>query len=195
VSPASLWTIAGRGAHHAAASDGYSFGSGRAAAVGRIRQQQRGFGDDDGPIRRPRISRRILRDGADEPAGLSFTVDGAGYTSAQVFSWVPGSAIQCSQFAAERRNRGAVCVEQLEWTAGRCHTSSRDHSVIYRPTRHQYYLTMIRGPVEREPSQFWTNSGADVPISATTSNGYVFSNWTGSGSGSYSAAIRRRRSP
>jgi hypothetical protein len=32
----------------------------------------------------------------------------------------------------------------------------------------------------------WRNSGATVSISATPNDGYSFSNWTGSGAGSYS---------
>src|SRR6266404_2669136 len=51
----------------------------------------------------------------------------------------------------------------------------------------QYFLTMnaaTGGTVS--PTNIWNNSGANVNISATVSNGYVFSGWNGSGSGSYS---------
>jgi hypothetical protein len=51
----------------------------------------------------------------------------------------------------------------------------------------QYYLTMSAGTGGNvSPSSGWNNSGTNVTISATASNNYNFSSWTGSGSGSYS---------
>jgi len=53
----------------------------------------------------------------------------------------------------------------------------------------QYYLTMQASPSgggSVSPSSGWYDSGSSVPISASAASGYVFSSWTGSGSGSYS---------
>jgi hypothetical protein len=51
----------------------------------------------------------------------------------------------------------------------------------------QYYMTMDSGSNGSvSPSSGWQNSGASVPISATPNGGFVFSGWTGTGSGSYS---------
>jgi len=51
----------------------------------------------------------------------------------------------------------------------------------------QYYLTMTAGTGGRvTPASGWKNSGAAVSISATPARGYSFSNWTGTGTGSYS---------
>jgi hypothetical protein len=55
--------------------------------------------------------------------------------------------------------------------------------------QHQYYLTMkadspAGGTVT--PSSGWQNAGASVPIQAYPNSGYVFTRWTGSGTGSYS---------
>ena len=36
------------------------------------------------------------------------------------------------------------------------------------------------------PASGWKNSGVAVSINATPATGYTFSNWTGTGSGSYS---------
>ena len=36
------------------------------------------------------------------------------------------------------------------------------------------------------PASGWKNSGTTVSISATPASGYSFSNWTGTGTGSYS---------
>jgi hypothetical protein len=38
------------------------------------------------------------------------------------------------------------------------------------------------------PTSGWRNSGASVSISAVPANGYSFTNWTGSGAGSYSGS-------
>jgi hypothetical protein len=54
-------------------------------------------------------------------------------------------------------------------------------------TASQYYLTMnpdTGGTVS--PASGWYNIGTNLTISATASNGYSFSSWTGSGDGSYS---------
>jgi List-Bact-rpt repeat protein len=51
----------------------------------------------------------------------------------------------------------------------------------------QYYLTMTHGTDGRvTPASRWKNSGATVSISATPFTGYSFTNWTGTGTGSYS---------
>jgi hypothetical protein len=53
----------------------------------------------------------------------------------------------------------------------------------------QYLLTMNSGTGGSvTPASGWTNSGTSVSISATASNGYSFTGWTGSGSGSYSGS-------
>jgi hypothetical protein len=51
----------------------------------------------------------------------------------------------------------------------------------------QYFLTMSHGTGGTvSPGSGWKNSGAIVSISATPANGYSFSSWTGTGTGSYS---------
>src|SRR5947207_2199743 len=51
----------------------------------------------------------------------------------------------------------------------------------------QYYLTMVAGAGGTvTPASGWKNSGAVVSIHAMPTSGYSFSNWTGSGTGSYS---------
>jgi hypothetical protein len=55
--------------------------------------------------------------------------------------------------------------------------------------QHQYYLTMQVNPPAGgsvSPSSGWQNAGTVLTISATANTGYVFSSWTGTGSGSYS---------
>jgi len=68
------------------------------------------------------------------------------------------------------------------------HTVSPTGSTTYNATfTTQYYLTMTSGTGGRvTPASGWKNSGAAVSISATPARGYSFSNWTGTGTGSYS---------
>jgi hypothetical protein len=55
----------------------------------------------------------------------------------------------------------------------------------------QYYLTTAAGTGGNvSPSSGWYNSGQTVGIDATVSNGYTFSSWSGSGSGSYSGTTK-----
>src|SRR5947207_1516656 len=51
----------------------------------------------------------------------------------------------------------------------------------------QYSLTMSAGAGGKvSPGSGWKNSGVAVSITATPNSGYSFSNWTGSGTGSFS---------
>ena len=64
------------------------------------------------------------------------------------------------------------------------------HVPVPSPTE-QYYLTMSAGTGGTvSPSSAWYNSGQSVPINATADSGYTFSNWTGSGSGSYTGTTK-----
>jgi Divergent InlB B-repeat domain len=68
------------------------------------------------------------------------------------------------------------------------HTVAPTTNTTYTATfKTQYYLNMTRGIGGTvSPANGWKDSGAAVSISATPANGYSFSNWTGSGTGSYS---------
>jgi len=123
------------------------------------------------------------------PAGRSFTVDGTAYTTAQTFTWTPGSS---HTLAASSPQSGVAGVQYVwnSWSDGGAisHTITPTTNAAYTANfTTQYYLTMsgdAGGTVS--PGGIWTNSGANVSISAMASNGYSFSNWTGSGNGSYS---------
>ena len=122
-------------------------------------------------------------------AGLSFTVDGTTYSSTQTFSWVPGSS---HTIATTSPQNGATGVRYVwtSWTDGGpiSHTVAPTTNKIYTANFNtQYFLTMAHGTGGTvTPASGWKNSGATVSISATPANGYSFSNWTGTGSGSYS---------
>ncbi len=122
-------------------------------------------------------------------SGPTFTVDGNTYTSAQTFSWASGSSHTIGTTSPESGGPGV----QYLWK-GWSDSGAISHTVA--PTRNttytakfgiQYYLTMNAGTGGKvSPISGWKNSGAIGPIKAAPAKGYSFSNWTGSGTGSYS---------
>jgi len=123
------------------------------------------------------------------PAGLTFSVDGTSYTSAQVFSWQPGSSHTIATTSPQSGGTGVRYV-WTNWSDSGAisHTVAPTTNKTYTASfRTRYYLTMsynTGGTVT--PASGWRNSGATISISATPSSGYHFINWTGTGTGSYS---------
>jgi hypothetical protein len=125
------------------------------------------------------------------PAGRAFSVDGADYSAAQIFSWTTGSS---HTIATTSPQSGGTDVRYYfsSWSdAGAIsHTVTPTKNATYTAKfGTQYYLTMnagLGGTVS--PPSSWRTSGSTVSISATPSNNYSFTNWTGAGTGSYSGA-------
>src|SRR4029077_16258045 len=127
------------------------------------------------------------------PTGRSFSVDGTPYTTAQTFSWVPGSS---HTIATTSPQSGGTDVQYVwtNWTGGGAisHTVAPTSNTTYTANfSTQYYLTMAHGTGGTvTPPSGWKNSGMTVSISATPTNNnqvsYAFIGWTGSGAGSYS---------
>jgi len=123
------------------------------------------------------------------PAGLSFSVDNTPYTTTQTFSWVPGSS---HTVATTSPQPGATGVRYLwsSWTGGGAisHTVAPTTNKTYTATfSTQYYLTMSHGTGGTvTPASGWKGSGTTVSIKATPASGYSFTNWTGSGTVSFS---------
>jgi len=121
--------------------------------------------------------------------GLAFAVDGTTYSSPQEFSWVPGASHTIAT-TSPQAGRTGVRYSWIYWSDG----GAISHTVA--PTKNttltanfitQYYLTMSAGTGGHvSPASSWHTSGSTFSISATASPAYSFSNWTGSGSGSYS---------
>jgi len=124
-------------------------------------------------------------------SGLSFTVDGASYTSAQTFSWQPGSSHTIATTSPQSGGAGTQYV-WTSWSGGGSisHTVTPTTNKTYTATfSTQYYLTMSHGTGGTvTPSSGWRNSGAAISIKATPATGYIFSTWTGSGTGSYTGS-------
>ena len=125
------------------------------------------------------------------PAGRSFSVGGATYTSSQSFSWNPGSSHTIATTSPQAPGAGVQYVWS-KWSGGGTisHTVAPTTNTSYTATfTTQYYLTMSGGTGGSvSPSSGWKNSGAVVSISATPGTGYSFSGWTGTGTGSFSGA-------
>jgi hypothetical protein len=126
------------------------------------------------------------------PSGRSFTVDGTSYTSLQTFSWMSGSNHTIATTSPQNGGTGI----QYVWSGwndggGMSHTVAPTVATTYTANfNKQYYLTMKMGTggSSVSPGSSWYNSGAGVSIGTTPANGYSFSSWTGSGSGSYSGS-------
>jgi hypothetical protein len=123
------------------------------------------------------------------PTGRAFSVDGTLYTSAQVFSWQPGSSHTIATTSPQDGGTGVRYV-WTNWSHGGAisHTITPTTNATYTATfRTQYFLTMAHGTGGTvSPSSGWRNSGAAVSINAMPATGYNFGNWTGSGTGSFS---------
>ncbi len=125
------------------------------------------------------------------PGGLSFTADGTNYSSAQTLNWLYGSS---HTIATTSPQSGGTNVQYAwnSWTDSGSISHSATASTNFTYTANfatQYFLTMNAGPGGTvSPASGWNNSNALVNISATASNGFAFSGWTGFGSGSYSGS-------
>ena len=124
------------------------------------------------------------------PSGLAFTVDGNPYTAAQTFSWQPGSSHAIATISPQDGGTGLRYV-WTNWSNGGAisHTVAPTTNKTYTANFNtQYFLAMSRGTVGGtiSPTSGWRNSGAAISISAMPATGYSFTNWTGSGTGSFS---------
>jgi len=123
------------------------------------------------------------------PAGTIWgvTVDGSPYTSTSFSLTVPG-LFGTVAYSYNDPVSGVVGI-QYDCTSG-CSgsvTESSPNGAASYTT--QYHLTMQANPPAGgtiSPSSGWYDTGSPVTISTTANAGYTFSDWTGSGSGSYS---------
>ena len=125
------------------------------------------------------------------PVARSFTVDGTAYSATRTFSWTPGSSHTIATNSPQSGGTGVHYVWKSWSDAGAIsHTVAPTTNKSYTANfTTQYYLTMSHGTGGTvSPASGWKNSGTAVSISATPSSGYIFSNWTGSGTGSYTGS-------
>jgi hypothetical protein len=125
------------------------------------------------------------------PAGRSFMVDGTSHSSTQTFSWQPGSSHTIATTSPQSGGTGVQYVWKKWSDSGSIsHTVAPTTNKSYTASfTTQYYLTMKAGTGGTvSPSSGWRNSGASISITAMPALGYIFSNWAGSGTGSYTGS-------
>src|SRR4029077_4533036 len=109
------------------------------------------------------------------PAGLSFSVDGTPYTTAQTFSWQPGSSHTIATTSPQSGGTGVQYVWH-SWSGGGgiSHTVAPSQNATYTATfTKQYYLTMAHGTGGTvTPPSGWRNSGMTVSITARPATSY-----------------------
>lgn len=128
------------------------------------------------------------------PAGTEFVkVDGVAVATPHAFNWTVGSTHQLEALSPISGETGI----QYVW-ASWSDSGSKSHSYTTPATTQtvtatyatQYQLTMQvtpsgGGTTTPSVGTYWYDAGASVTISATPNSGYVFSSWSGSGTGSY----------
>jgi Pectate lyase superfamily protein len=122
-------------------------------------------------------------------AGAAFQVDGTTYTNANTFSWTPGLSHSLAAASPQSVGTGTQYVWS-SWSDGGAishlvsPTLGTNFTVNFTT---QYFLTLNAGlGGDVSPVSMWTNSGLSLSISATPSNRFAFSSWSGTGNGSYS---------
>jgi hypothetical protein len=123
------------------------------------------------------------------PVGRTFSVDGRTYSSTQTFTWASSSSHTIATTSPQSGGTGVRYV-WTRWSdsGAMSHTVAPTTNTTYTATfRTQYYLTTTHGTGGTVgPVSGWRNSGASISISAVPAAGYSFTNWSGSGTGSYS---------
>jgi hypothetical protein len=191
-SPASGWANSGASISiSATASNGYSFNGWTGSGVGSYSGAANPASVTmNGPITESvTFLTNISVTVQSSPTGRSFTVDGTSYSTAQIFSWASGSSHTIAATSPQSGGTGVQYVWSSWSDAGALsHSVASTTNVTYTANfSTQYYLTMSAGAGGSiSPASGWNNSGANFSISATPSNGYNFSGWTGTGTGSYS---------
>jgi Big-like domain-containing protein/List-Bact-rpt repeat protein len=119
------------------------------------------------------------------PSGLAFVVDGVSYSSAQSFTWTNGSSHTIATVSPQTPVAGTQYAF-ANWSDGgalsHSVTASVNSTAYTAMFSTQYMLTTAVSPVGggtvSTPSGYQA-AGSSVPLVATPSAGYVFSNWTG----------------
>ena len=130
------------------------------------------------------------------PSSLNLTVDGGAATAAPIpFSWDPGSSHTIATTSPQNGNPGTQFVFH-DWSD----SGAISHSVVasdatpnYQAnftTQHQLTVSAGAGGTVTAVNGFH-NQGEVVQIDATPNPGFMFSGWTGTGSGSFTGATKQ----
>ncbi|HPG40862.1 MAG TPA: FlgD immunoglobulin-like domain containing protein [bacterium] len=133
---------------------------------------------------------------ATSPTGLQFTADGSTYTAPQTFTWEQGSSHTINVTSPQSGATGTRYAYS-SWSDGgaqsHSYTVPGSNATVTASFTTQYYLDLV-SDYGNPQGEGWYNSGANAQFSVTTPSAggtgtqYVFVDWTGSGTGSYSGS-------
>jgi predicted heme/steroid binding protein len=196
VGPSSTYYTAGQSVSlSATANSGYTFGGWTGTGTGSYSgSNASGSVTMNGPIQETAAfnSGGVSVSVGTSPSGLSFTVDGTTYTSAQSFSWTAGSQHTISTTTPQAGATGTRYVFNNWSDAGAIsHTVTAPASATtYAASFTTQYLLTVSGASGGTvgPSSAYYTAGQGVSLSATANSGYTFGGWTGTGTGSYTGS-------
>ena len=123
------------------------------------------------------------------PSALQVTVDGTACTAPCTFQWTPGTSHTLT--AATQPGTAGAQYTFASWSQGgaasQTITASSSTTTYTAAFNLQYLLTTAASPTAGgtiTPTSGWYNSGAAVSVGVTVNNGYLFSGFSGSLSGS-----------
>jgi adhesin/invasin len=180
----------------ATASSGYSFsswtGSGPGAVIGGVNPGTVFMGGPISEIANFALNNVLITVNT-SPPGRQFYVDGASYSVATTFSFLPGSIHTLSADSIQSATSTARFAWG-SWSDGDVRTHSITipfgNATYTANFKRQFFVTMnagIGGTVA--PPSAWHDSASVFSVSAAPGVGYSFTGWTGSGPGSYSGPL------
>ena len=131
------------------------------------------------------------------PSGLDFTVDETTYSSSQTFSWGQGTSHTISVNSPQSGGEGVRYIYTSWSDAGEqshTYTAPAYDETVTANFKTQYQLT-VQSLYGSPSGEGWYDQGSDATfaVTPTTVSGgegtqYLFTGWTGSGSGSYTGS-------
>jgi uncharacterized repeat protein (TIGR02543 family) len=130
------------------------------------------------------------------PTGLSFTVDGTSYSSAQTFTWVENSTYTIAVSSPQSGCTGMQYV-YTSWSDGgaqsHTYTVPGTNQTVTANFDTQFYLTTSVNPagygeVTPAPPGEWCVCNSVKTVEATANTGYEFTGWSGDLTGSTNPA-------
>ena len=121
---------------------------------------------------------------ASSPTGLSLSVGGASCTAPCTFQWTPGLSQTIAVTTSPQAGATGTQYIYASWSDG----LAQSHSITVPSSATtytanfttQYYLTTLAGSGGGiTPASEWLNSGAVVPVTATTNSGFTFTGFSG----------------
>ena len=127
--------------------------------------------------------------------GTVVTIDGTNYAISGLPTWFWWDDRSTHSFAFSSPLVVTVIVKQYAWTSATGLSTAQSGSITVSGSgsetgnyKTQYYLSMQLNPSGAgsvTPLSGWYDAGSSLSIQASSASGWIFSSWTGSGSGSY----------